>query len=258
MAEALDCHSGTFLDQAGIESNWTESVESFEGLALNEDLLRGIYAYGFEKPSAIQQKGILPLITGRDSICQAENGTGKTATIAIGVLQRVDVKSSTCQALLLVATRERAEQMQKMVRQLGDLVRVQCHACIGGGYVRNDIKKLQEGVHIVVGTPGRIYDMIDRRVLRVTDIKMVVLNEADEMLSRGYKDMIYDVFKFMSQKVQVCLFSATMRDDVLGITQHFMREPVRIDGQPPPPPQTVRQTCCCGFIVRSPHHHCRM
>jgi translation initiation factor 4A len=94
--------------------------------------------------------------------------------------------------------------------------------------VRDDIRKLQEGVHIVVGTPGRVYDMIDRRALRASDIKMFVLDEADEMLSRGFKDQIYDVFKFMPQKVQVCLFSATMPGDVHDITKHFMRDPVRI------------------------------
>lgn len=110
MAEALD----TTLDQADIESNWTETVESFDALELNEDLLRGIYAYGFEKPSAIQQKGILPLIRGRDSICQAQSGTGKTATFAIGVLQRIDIKNRTCQALLLAPTRELAQQIQKL------------------------------------------------------------------------------------------------------------------------------------------------
>jgi len=224
MAEALD----TTLDQADIESNWTETVESFDALELNEDLLRGIYAYGFEKPSAIQQKGILPLIRGRDSICQAQSGTGKTATFAIGVLQRIDIKNRTCQALLLAPTRELAQQIQKVVIQLGDFMQAQCHACIGGTNVRDDIRKLQEGVHIVVGTPGRVYDMIDRRALRASDIKMFVLDEADEMLSRGFKDQIYDVFKFMPQKVQVCLFSATMPGDVHDITKHFMRDPVRI------------------------------
>jgi len=224
MAEALD----TTLDQADIESNWTETVESFDALELNEDLLRGIYAYRFEKPSAIQQKGILPLIRGRDSICQAQSGTGKTATFAIGVLQRIDLKTRTCQALLLAPTRELAQQIQKVVIQLGDFMQAQCHACIGGTNVRDDIRKLQEGVHIVVGTPGRVYDMIDRRALRASDIKMFVLDEADEMLSRGFKDQIYDVFKFMPQKVQVCLFSATMPGDVHDITKHFMRDPVRI------------------------------
>ena len=224
MAEALD----TTLDQADIESNWTETVESFDALELNEDLLRGIYAYGFEKPSAIQQKGILPLIRGRDSICQAQSGTGKTATFAIGVLQRIDIKNRTCQALLLAPTRELAQQIQKVVIQLGHFMQAQCHACIGGTNVRDDIRKLQEGVHIVVGTPGRVYDMIDRRALRASDIKMFVLDEADEMLSRGFKDQIYDVFKFMPQKVQVCLFSATMPGDVHDITKHFMRDPVRI------------------------------
>ncbi len=232
MAEVLDGQSGATIDQADIESNWTETVESFDALGLNEDLLRGIYAYGFEKPSAIQQKGIIPLIRGRDTICQAQSGTkSKTATFAIGVLQRIDVKSSTCQALILAPTRELAQQIQKMVMQLGDFMQAQCHACIGGTNMREDIRKLQEGVHVVVGSPGRIYDMIDRRALRVTDIKMFVLDEVDEMLSRGNKDQIYDVFKFMSHKVQVCVFSASLPGELLDITKRFMHEPVRIDGR---------------------------
>jgi translation initiation factor 4A len=249
MAEVLGGQSGITIDQADIESNWTETVESFDALGLNEDLLRGIYAYGFEKPSAIQQKGILPLIRGRDTICQAQSGTGKTATFAIGALQRIDVKSSACQALLLAPTRELALQIQKVVIQLGDFMQAQCHACIGGANMREDIRTLQEGFHVVVGTPGRIYDMIDRRALRVTDIKMFVLDEADEMLSRGFKDHIYDVFKFMSHKVQVCVFSATMPGELLDITKRFMHEPVRLDGCYRQQPLTVSQSCCCGCIV---------
>lgn len=172
-------------------------------MGLNENLLRGIFAYGFEKPSAIQQRGTLPLIKGRDTIAQAQSGTGKTATFAIGALQRIDPALRESQGLLLAPTRELAQQIQKVVLALGDYMGVQCHACIGGTNVREDMKKLESGQHVVVGTPGRVYDMINRRALRTDAMKIFVLDEADEMLSRGFKDQIYDVFKFLPAKVQV-------------------------------------------------------
>jgi translation initiation factor 4A len=218
----------TTLESKDIETNWTESVDNFDDMGLREDLLRGIYAYGFEKPSAIQQKGILPLVRGHDSICQAQSGTGKTATFAIGVLQCIDLATRECQALLLAPTRELAQQIQKVVVALGDYMQAQCHACIGGTNVREDIRRLEQGVHVVVGTPGRVYDMINRGALKPNTIKVFVLDEADEMLSRGFKDQIYDVFRFLSSKVQVCLFSATMPPEVLDLTKTFMRDPVRI------------------------------
>jgi len=172
-------------------------------MGLNDNLLRGIFAYGFEKPSAIQQRGTLPLIKGRDTIAQAQSGTGKTATFAIGCLQRIDPSLRESQALLLAPTRELAQQIQKVVLALGDYMGVQCHACIGGTNVRDDMKKLETGQHVVVGTPGRVFDMINRRALRTDAMKIFVLDEADEMLSRGFKDQIYDVFRLLPPKVQV-------------------------------------------------------
>lgn len=153
---------------------------------------------------------------------------GKTATFAIGTLAKIDPKVKECQALILAPTRELAQQIQKVVLALGDYMDVAVHACVGGTAVRDDIRTLQAGVHIVVGTPGRVYDMINRRALRLDHIKQFFLDEADEMLSRGFKDQIYDIFKFLPETVQVCLFSATMPLDVLEVTERFMREPVRI------------------------------
>jgi len=216
------------LTDADIDTNWDEAIESFDGMELSEELLRGIYAYGFEKPSAIQQRAIKPTILGRDLIAQAQSGTGKTATFAIGTLGKLDSKLRECQSLILAPTRELAQQIQKVVIALGDYMEVQVHACVGGTAVRDDIRVLQGGVHIVVGTPGRVFDMINRRALRLDSIKQFMLDEADEMLSRGFKDQIYDIFKFLPETVQVCLFSATMPLDVLEVTQRFMRDPVRI------------------------------
>jgi len=219
------------LSSEGITVSGAEEYpifESFDDYDLDENLLRGIYSYGFEKPSAIQQRGIKPLLDGRDTIGQAQSGTGKTATFAIGVLQRIEYDMRECQALILAPTRELAQQIQKVVIALGDYLKVRCHACIGGTSVREDIDKLREGQHLVVGTPGRVFDMVSKRHLRVDNLKAFVLDEADEMLSRGFKDQIYDIFKSLPPNVQVCLFSATMAPEILDLTTKFMRDAVRI------------------------------
>jgi len=211
-----------------IDSNWDEVCENFDDMHLKEELLRGIYAYGFEKPSAIQQRAIVPCIKGLDVIAQAQSGTGKTATFSIAILEKIDTGLRECQALILAPTRELAQQIQKVVMSLGDYMGAQCHACIGGTSVREDMRKLDVGQHIVVGTPGRVFDMISRKVLRPNDIKQFVLDEADEMLSRGFKDQIYDVFRHLNQEIQVILLSATMPQEVLEVTTRFMRDPIRI------------------------------
>eukprot|EP00010_Vexillifera_abyssalis_P009510 CAMPEP_0201547700 /NCGR_PEP_ID=MMETSP0173_2-20130828/4199_1 /ASSEMBLY_ACC=CAM_ASM_000268 /TAXON_ID=218659 /ORGANISM="Vexillifera sp., Strain DIVA3 564/2" /LENGTH=423 /DNA_ID=CAMNT_0047956847 /DNA_START=82 /DNA_END=1353 /DNA_ORIENTATION=+ len=205
-----------------------EVVDNFDDMNLREDLLRGIYAYGFEKPSAIQQRAIIPLTGPRDVIAQAQSGTGKTATFAIGILQKLDFSKLECQALVLAPTRELAQQIQKVIIALGDYLNARCHSCIGGTRVRDDIAKLQQGVHIVVGTPGRVFDMLCRGVLKPDHIKLFVLDEADEMLSRGFKDQIYEIFTSLPTSVQVGLFSATMPPDALEITQRFMQKPISI------------------------------
>jgi len=214
-----------------IESNYDKVTDNFDDMRLREDLLRGIYAYGFEKPSAIQQRAIVPCIEGRDVIAQAQSGTGKTATFSIATLEQLDISRKECQALILAPTRELAQQIQKVVMALGDYMGVICHACIGGTNVREDQRILSGadgGVHVVVGTPGRVYDMINRRALDPRSIKIFILDEADEMLSRGFKDQIYDVFRYMNEQIQVILLSATMPADVLEVTKKFMRNPIRI------------------------------
>ncbi|XP_022668617.1 eukaryotic initiation factor 4A-I-like isoform X3 [Varroa jacobsoni] len=211
-----------------IESNYDKVVDSFDDMKLREELLRGIYAYGFERPSAIQQRAILPCIEGNDVIAQAQSGTGKTATFSISILQQIEIDNPQCQALILAPTRELAQQIQKVVIALGDYMSAKCHACIGGTNVKDDIRNLEKGMHVVVGTPGRVYDMIQRRALRTDSIRMFVLDEADEMLSRGFKEQIHDVFKTLSDTTQVILLSATMPSDVLDVTKCFMRDPIRI------------------------------
>ncbi|PWN46998.1 putative TIF2-translation initiation factor eIF4A [Violaceomyces palustris] len=211
-----------------IESNWEQVVDNFDNMELNPELLRGVYAYGFERPSAIQARAVVPVIKGHDVIAQAQSGTGKTATFSIAILQRIDPTLKQVQALILAPTRELAQQIQKVVIALGDYMNIDCHACIGGTNVREDMAKLSDGAQIVVGTPGRVYDMINRRAFRTDHLKMFCLDEADEMLSRGFKDQMYEVFQLLPQDTQVVLLSATMPQDVLEVTKKFMRDPVRI------------------------------
>jgi translation initiation factor 4A len=209
-------------------TSYDEVFESFDDMGLQENLLRGIYAYGFEKPSAIQQRGIVPFCKGLDVIQQAQSGTGKTATFCSGILQQLDYGLVECQALVLAPTRELAQQIEKVMRALGDYLGVKVHACVGGTSVREDQRILASGVHVVVGTPGRVFDMLRRQSLRPDHIKMFVLDEADEMLSRGFKDQIYDIFQLLPAKIQVGVFSATMPPEALEITRKFMNKPVRI------------------------------
>jgi ATP-dependent RNA helicase len=223
--------SGVNAGDAKLVFESSEEVKvatTFDAMGLKEDLLRGIYAYNFEKPSAIQQRAILPIIRGRDVIAQAQSGTGKTATFAISMLQSIDTSLRETQALVLSPTRELALQIQSVVLALGDYLNVQCHACIGGTSVGEDIRKLEYGQHIVSGTPGRVYDMIRRRNLRTKNIKMLILDESDELLNMGFKDQIYDVYRYLPPATQVVLLSATLPHDVLEMTSKFMTDPIRI------------------------------
>jgi len=209
-------------------SGEVEVLPTFDEIGLREDLLRGLYAYGLEKPSAIQQRAIVPMIKGRDVIAQAQSGTGKTTMLSVSCLQMVDTSTREIQALVLNPTRELANQTQKVMLALGEYMSVQCHSCIGGKSIGEDIRRLDYGVHVVSGTPGRVFDMIQRQNLRTRGIKTLVLDEADEMLSKGFKEQIYDIYRYLPPATQVILISATMPHEVLEMTTKFMSDPVRI------------------------------
>ncbi|KAJ0965576.1 hypothetical protein J5N97_026714 [Dioscorea zingiberensis] len=228
-AQQYDTKMNELLSADGQEffTFYDEVYDTFDSMGLQENLLRGIYAYGFEKPSAIQQRGIVPFCKGLDVIQQAQSGTGKTATFCSGILQQLDYGLVECQALVLAPTRELAQQIEKVMRALGDYLGVKVHACVGGTSVREDQRILSSGVHVVVGTPGRVFDMLRRQALRPDHIKMFVLDEADEMLSRGFKDQIYDIFQLLPSKVQVGVFSATMPPEALEITLDWLTDKMR-------------------------------
>ena len=213
-----------------IEFESSEDVDrpSFDAMGLKDLLLRGIYAYGFERPSAIQQRAIMPILKGRDTIAQAQSGTGKTTIFCAGILQSLDTSLRETQARARAPTRELAEPTQKVMLARGAVMSVQCHAGLGGKSIGEDIRRLDAGVHAVSGTPGRVFDMIQRRNLRTRAIKMLVIDEADEMLSQGFKEQIYDIYRYLPPACQVVLISATLPNEILEMTRKFMTDPVRI------------------------------
>lgn len=218
----------TKKEETEIKTNWEESVDSFDALDLKPDLIRGIYGYGFVKPSVIQSKGILPILKGRDTIAQAQSGTGKTATFVISTLQLIDETAPKAQALILAPTRELAQQIQRVAMCLGEYLNINVHICTGGTNIMEDKKKLQEGAQVIVGTPGRVHDMLKKGVFKPDHLKLFVLDEADEMLGRGFQDQIKEIFKLIPGDVQIALFSATMPPEILGLTKDFMRNPATI------------------------------
>lgn len=211
------------------QSQEVQVYESFDVLGLREELLRGIYAYGFEKPSAIQQRAIKPMIDGVDVIAQAQSGTGKTGTFVIGSCQTINVDLVQCQVIILAPTRELAQQIQKVAVAVSEYMKIKVHACVGGTNVREDVQILKDGVHMVVGTPGRVYDMLSRRALNVTHVTRLVLDEADQMLDRGFKEQIYEIFRTgFNPALRVAVFSATLPDEALELVDKFMQNPVQI------------------------------
>ena len=207
-----------------------ENINNWEDLNLKEELLRGIFTYGFETPSEIQKKAIMPIINGRDLIAQAQSGSGKTGTFSIGMLQSIDVSVKSTQALIIAPTHELAKQITSVVSSLGSFMDgLVMKTLIGGTSIQDDTKSIRENPpHVIIGCAGRIYDMIHRKYLNVNSVKLFILDEADEMLSKGFKDQIYNIFQYFNEDIQVALFSATIPDDMLIITSKFMRNPIQI------------------------------
>lgn len=212
-----------------VPATWTgQTAESFDDMPLKDNLLRGIYAYGFEQPSVIQQRAILPVLAGHDTIAQAQSGTGKTATFCIATLERVDSSVRRVQTLILAPTRELASQICTVCSELGRYLDIRTHACIGGTKVSADARALRDGVHIVVGTPGRVYHMVNESHLHLGRCHLFVLDEADTMLGMGFKQQVHDIFKYLPDQGQCAIYSATMPPEVIGVANRFMNDPVRI------------------------------
>ncbi len=205
-------------------------INSWDELEINPKLLRGIYAYGFEKPSPIQQQAIKPLILGKDIVVQAQSGTGKTATFTIGALSNVDVSDNNTQVLVLSPTKELTIQTAKVFESLGGMIEgLRVQALYGGSVVEEGSTfSNKKTPHVICGCPGRVFDMMRRNRISSKKIKLVILDEADEMLSSGFKEQVYNIFQYFSSTIQVALVSATLPDSINAIVEKIMRNPVRI------------------------------
>ena len=211
------------------ENNY-EIFTSWDELNIDINLLRGIYAYGFEKPSPIQGKSIKTILNGKDIIAQAQSGTGKTAAFSVGALSHINIKEKHNQALIMAPTHELALQISSVISNLSSLMTgIVIKTIIGGSSIDEDALSMRENVpHIIVGCPGRVYDMIRRRHINANKLKIVVLDEADEMLSSGFKEQVYNIFQNLNKNAQIALFSATLPHNIFQITNKFMRDPVKI------------------------------
>ena len=205
-------------------------INSWDELEINTKLLRGIYSYGFEKPSPIQQQAIKPLIMGKDIVVQAQSGTGKTATFTIGALANIDILDNNTQVLVLSPTKELTIQTAKVFENLGSMMdglRVQ--TLYGGSIIEEGSSFSNKKIpHVICGCPGRVFDMMRRSRISSKKIKLVILDEADEMLSAGFKEQVYNIFQFFNSNIQVALVSATLPDSINVIIDKIMRNPVRV------------------------------
>ena len=208
----------------------SDLINNWDDLEINSDLLRGIYAYGFEKPSPIQQRAIMPMLEKKDVIAQAQSGTGKTATFTIGALSNIDLTNKSTQILVLSPTRELSKQTANVMLGIGSMMKgLVVQTIVGGSSIDDDSDLLKTNIpHVIAGCPGRVYDMLRRQQIGSKNIKMIILDEADELLSSGFKEQIYNIFQHLKSDVQVALFSATLPDYIHAITSKFMRDPVRI------------------------------
>lgn len=202
-----------------------------ENVSLKQKLLRGIYAHGFEQPSPIQKRAIIPMTQGHDLLAQAQSGTGKTGAFTVSTLQLIDTTKNEVQALILAPTRELADQINEVVLALGSFLKVKTLLAVGGVSVSENCRELTSDAppHIVIGCLGRVLDLVEqRRALNTQTLRVLVMDEADEMLSQGFKSQTHQLFQYLPQDVQVCLFSATIPVEVETLTQKFLRDPVKL------------------------------
>ena len=202
---------------------------TFADLNISADILAAVTEMGFTIPSPIQAEAIPPIMAGRDVIGQAQTGTGKTAAFGIPALELIDPNDRSVQVLILCPTRELAVQVTEELRKLCKFKRgIYIETIYGGDSIERQIRSLKKGVHIVVGTPGRVMDHMQRNTLRLEDAKMIILDEADEMLDMGFREDIESILEDFPEQRQTVLFSATMSKPILAMTQRFQVNPVMV------------------------------
>ena len=201
---------------------------TFDSLGIKEEILRGVYAYGFEQPSAIQVKAIPHIIEGSDIVAQAQSGTGKTGAFSIGSLCRIDDTKEQTQLLVLAPTRELANQVHQVIKEITTYTKITCCQCVGGSNVSMCAEDLRKNPHVVIGTPGRVIDMLRKNHLVTEGLQTVVMDEADEMLSQGFLEAVQTILQQVPKTSQICLFSATLPEEILVLTKNFMNDPVNV------------------------------
>ena len=202
-------------------------IEEFDDYPLKEDLLKGIYSYGFEKPSSIQKKGIPAILSGRDIIAQSQSGTGKTATFCISSLQMIEKDKEELQVVIISNVRELAEQSYNVISNLNNFLNYKIKLLIGGNMLEtNDLNKN----HIIICTPGKLISMINSNKLSLNKLKMLVIDEADEMLDdkAGFINQIKMIVNNISKETQIVITSATLKYNTLNITEKFMNNPLKL------------------------------
>ena len=220
------------LTQMEIEPDLSKIT--WDDFGLKTELLRGIFSFGYEKPSDIQKKAIPHMLRKKDIIGQAQSGTGKTGAFTISALQLIDTSKAFTQALFILPTHELVSQTCAVISSLSPFMpELRVKTLVGGTSINDDINELKTNPpHIIVACTGRLFDMIKRRAVNISDVHLCILDEADEMLSFGFKDQIYNIFQTLSPTVQIALFSATMPEPIMKITEKFMRDPVKIIVEP--------------------------
>jgi len=200
-------------------------MTTFDDFELNDKLLRGIYSHGFENPSDIQCKALPFINNKRDLLAQAQSGTGKTGAFTIGSLNNLDEELKKTQILILNPTYELVNQNYDVMKSLSQYMKVNIIKVVGKTSIEECKRDLEKEPEIIIGTPGRVLDMINRRFLYTKDLKMLIFDEADEMLSYGFRDNIYNIFQFIPKDTQICLFSATRTDETTELSNRILNNP---------------------------------
>jgi translation initiation factor 4A len=211
-------------------------ITTFDDMGLDERILRGVYAAGFEKPSPVQEKAIKPMMLGRDVLAQAQSGTGKTGTFVIGGISRINTELNEVQMVVISPTRELAEQTASVAKSIGSYINLRVHTATGGPPVSADIDVISQSKlrqphvpHMLVVTPGRFYDLLHRKVLSPNTIRVLVLDEADQMLEARFREQVHCILSLgWPITTQVALLSATMTPDLVAVAKSLLRHPVEI------------------------------
>ncbi len=204
-------------------------TEIFKGLYLSKEIRKSIKEMGFREPTEIQQKTIPQILEGKDIIGQAQTGTGKTAAFGIPLMELIDTESKNTQAMIICPTRELANQVAEELSSLAKYIPgINIAPIYGGMSIDTQIDELRSGVQIIVGTPGRIIDHLERRTIQTEDIGIVVLDEADEMLDMGFREDIEEILDTIPPGRQTLLFSATIPEAILKLTEQYQKDPLHL------------------------------